>query len=180
MSTAIIPALPKPTKKRKNAKNAQPGISQFWSGREIHYAGGNRDIKRDQQARLGRRADHDTASHSWLPSPGMSSASFVRSGRFACFAPYRIASRMKHDFPLVRRNYDTIGLQQLSSFVAAATNGSEAPTAVIRVTQHRMHVTLPCCSATPACRRASRHADGLTSRRRMNKSTTRGTGKIEH
>jgi len=28
MSTAIIPALPKPTKKRKNAKNAQPGISQ--------------------------------------------------------------------------------------------------------------------------------------------------------
>lgn len=32
MSSAIIPALPKPTKKRKNAKNAQPGISQFWPG----------------------------------------------------------------------------------------------------------------------------------------------------
>src|SRR5690349_24580692 len=29
---AIRPALPKPTKKRKNARNSQPGMSAFWSG----------------------------------------------------------------------------------------------------------------------------------------------------
>ena len=44
MSTAIRPALPKPTKKRKNARKIQPLIQPPWSGVQRHYAGGKRDI----------------------------------------------------------------------------------------------------------------------------------------
>src|SRR6516165_5243433 len=62
MSTAIISALPKPTKKRKNAKNIQPGISQFWSGVKymmpVAVAGRDRDraVAKGAQLRTARRA----------------------------------------------------------------------------------------------------------------------------
>src|SRR6516165_3178251 len=62
MSTAIISALPKPTKKRKNAKNIQPGISQFWSGVKymmpVAVAGRDRDraVANGAELRTARRA----------------------------------------------------------------------------------------------------------------------------
>jgi hypothetical protein len=75
MSTAIIPALPKPTKKRKNAKNAQPRDQPVLARREVHDAGGQCDIERGQHE---HRAAADAVAQ---PAPEEGTRHCPKTGR---------------------------------------------------------------------------------------------------